>query len=276
MQDENVTASDLVGAIEAVLFAAGEPMTVREIRQVFVRLWQDVPDEQRTVLEGDLATAVETLRERWRNGEDRGFVLAEVSGGFGFRSNPRHAQIVKHLHESRPVRLSRAALETLAIVAYRQPATRPDIEHIRGVDCSATLRLLLDRNLVRIVGKKEEPGRPLLYGTTKEFLSFFNLPSLAQLPSLREFHELTSESQEELETFEGGVRPSLEELSGSARKLNLAEEPALDQLDEAVANLTTTEATTRDVLAAEGLALDATDDSTSAPEPDPEGASDAQ
>lgn len=274
MQDENVGTADLVGAVEAVLFAAGEPLTLREIKQVFARLWQEVPAEERTALEGQLGAAMDALRERWRDGDDRGFVLAEVSGGLGFRSNPRHAQVVKHLHESRPVRLSRPALETMAIVAYRQPVTKPEVEHIRGVDCSGTLRLLLDRNLVRIVGKKEEPGRPLLYGTTKEFLSFFNLASLAQLPSLREFHELTSESQEELDGFDGEVRPSLEELSGSARKLHLTEEPAIEQLEEAVAHLSTTEETTRSVLAAEGLALDAGDETASTPES--EGAPDAE
>ncbi|HEU0036927.1 MAG TPA: SMC-Scp complex subunit ScpB, partial [Kofleriaceae bacterium] len=95
----------------------------------------------------------------------------------------------------RPVRLSRAQLETLAIVAYRQPITRPEVDEIRGVDSSATLRLLMDRSLIRILGKKEDVGRPILYGTTKEFLDFFSLGDLRELPTLREYSELTDESR---------------------------------------------------------------------------------
>jgi segregation and condensation protein B len=95
----------------------------------------------------------------------------------------------------RPVRLTRAQLETLAIVAYRQPITKPEIDEIRGVDAGGTLHLLLDRQLVRVLGKKEEPGRPLLYGTTKDFLEFFNLSDLRDLPTLREYHELSEDSR---------------------------------------------------------------------------------
>jgi segregation and condensation protein B len=94
------------------------------------------------------------------------------------------------------VRLSRAQLETLAIIAYRQPITRPEIDDIRGVDSSATLKLLIDRELIRILGKKEEVGRPMLYGTTKEFLDFFSLGDLRELPTLREYSELTDESRQ--------------------------------------------------------------------------------
>jgi segregation and condensation protein B len=94
------------------------------------------------------------------------------------------------------VRLTRAQLETLAIIAYRQPITRPEIEDIRGVDSGATLRLLLDRALIRVLGKKEEPGRPILYGTTREFLDFFSLGDLRELPTLREYSELSPENQE--------------------------------------------------------------------------------
>jgi len=252
---EEEAAQELIGALEAVLFAAGEPLSAREIKNVFARLWQEETEERRAVLEERLKRAMTLLRERWRDGGEHGFALAEVSEGLGFRSNPRYADVVRHLRESRPVRLSRAALETLAIVAYRQPATKPEVDHIRGVDCGGTLRLLLDRHLVRIVGKKEEPGRPLLYGTTKEFLSFFNLGSLAHLPSLREFNELTAESQEELDTFDGEAPPSLKELSESAKKLRLEEEPAVTALEEAVASLGATEDGTRAAFASQGIAL---------------------
>jgi segregation and condensation protein B len=95
----------------------------------------------------------------------------------------------------KPMRLTRAALETLAIVAYRQPITRPEIEDLRGVDSGAVTKALLERKLIRILGKKDEPGRPLLYGTSKEFLELFNLRDLTQLPTLREFQELSEESR---------------------------------------------------------------------------------
>jgi segregation and condensation protein B len=95
----------------------------------------------------------------------------------------------------KPLRLTRAALETLAIVAYRQPITRPEMEDLRGVDCGAITKALLERKLIRILGKKDEPGRPLLYGTTREFLELFNLRDLTQLPTLREFQELSEESR---------------------------------------------------------------------------------
>ena len=99
----------------------------------------------------------------------------------------------------KPMRLTRAALETLAIVAYRQPVTRPEMEDLRGVDCGAVTKALLERKLIRILGKKDEPGRPLLYGTTKEFLELFNLRDLTQLPTLREFQELSEESRKIVE-----------------------------------------------------------------------------
>ncbi len=109
---------------------------------------------------------------------------------------------MQQLIAGRPVRLSRAQLETLAIIAYRQPITRPEIDEIRGVDSSATLRLLLDRALIRVLGKREEVGRPMLYGTTKEFLDFFSLGDLRELPTLREYSELTDESRQVVESFE--------------------------------------------------------------------------
>ncbi|HPH69234.1 MAG TPA: SMC-Scp complex subunit ScpB, partial [Kofleriaceae bacterium] len=126
---------------------------------------------------------------------DRGIVLSSVSGGYQFRTRSQFSSWVQQLIAGRPVRLSRAQLETLAIVAYRQPITRPEIDEIRGVDSGGTLKVLLDRQLIRALGKKEEVGRPVLYGTTKEFLDFFSLGDLRELPTLREYSELTDESR---------------------------------------------------------------------------------
>jgi segregation and condensation protein B len=145
----------------------------------------------------------------------------------------------------RPVRLSRAMLETLAIVAYRQPVTRPEVDDIRGVDCGPVLKTLLDRGLVRIIGKKEEVGRPMLYGTTPEFLRIFNLRDLSELPTLREFYDLSTEDQSRVEAEHG---PPAEPPSATSPKPEVAlnsvmrgalqpepddTDPLLDELDEA-------------------------------------------
>ena len=113
--------------------------------------------------------ALVAVEARWRD-DNRGFYLVEVAEGWAFRTRPQVAPVLRAMHQEKPQRLSKPALETLAIVAYRQPVTKPEADHIRGVDCGGTLKVLLDRNLVRIVGKSEDVGRPLLYGTTKDFL----------------------------------------------------------------------------------------------------------
>ncbi|MEO1483767.1 MAG: SMC-Scp complex subunit ScpB [Myxococcota bacterium] len=245
--DEN----ELVDAIEAILFAGGEPMTLAELKKVCLRAWADEPDKEERAER--MKDALEALKQRWEaNSDTRGFNLVEVAEGFAFRSNPAHSRYLRAMRDERPVRLSKAALETLAIVAYRQPATKPEIDHIRGVDCGGTLRLLIDRSLVRIVGKKEEPGRPLLYGTSKDFLSFFNISNLNELPSLREYHELNQESQEELAEFDG---TSLEELSRQAKQLRLEEEPAVQALEDAVQELDTQENVAADAFSSQGIEL---------------------
>ncbi len=173
--------AELKKLVEALVFASDKPVTVQRLRQL-----TRVADTKR--LEG-------TLLELQADYSERGLILTSVSGGWQFRTQPRFSTWVQQLIAGRPVRLSRAQLETLAIIAYRQPITRPEIDDIRGVDSSATLKLLLDRQLIRILGKKEEVGRPMLYGTTKEFLDFFSLGDLRELPTLREYSELTDESR---------------------------------------------------------------------------------
>jgi segregation and condensation protein B len=122
--------------------------------------------------------------------QHRAFEIWEVAGGYQIRTRPEFAGYVKQLHQERPARLSRAALETLAVVAYKQPVTRAEVEHVRGVDAGAVLRSLLDRKLVRIAGHREVPGRPMLYGTTRRFLEVFGLERLDDLPTLREIEDL--------------------------------------------------------------------------------------
>jgi segregation and condensation protein B len=141
----------------------------------------------------------------------------------------------------KPQRLTRAAVESLAIIAYRQPVTRREIEGIRGVDCGAVIKALLDRRLIKILGKKEEVGRPILYGTTKEFLEFFALKDLGALPTLREFHELTEEHQEIVEQETPRPRPEgiVAELADPAFQQRMVEqeqrsEEALAELEQAI------------------------------------------
>ncbi len=182
---ESEHMATLTRVVEALLFASDRPLTIARLKQL---AHEKKADRLKLVLDG-LVTAY----------TDRGIVLHEVAGGYQFRTHPVASSFVQQLIAGRPVRLTRAQLETLAITAYRQPITRPEIEEIRGVDSGSSLRVLLERNVIRVLGKKEEPGRPLLYGTTKEFLEFFNLNELSDLPTLREFQELSEDSLREVE-----------------------------------------------------------------------------
>ena len=125
--------------------------------------------------------------------QGRAFEITEVAGGYQLRSLPEFAPYLQQTFKVRPLRLSQAALESLAVVAYRQPVTRAEVEHIRGVDVGAVLRGLVERKLVRIAGHRDVPGRPMLYATSKRFLEVFELASLEELPTLRDLQELAPE-----------------------------------------------------------------------------------
>ncbi len=168
--------------VEAILFAANRPMTIRQLRQVFPEL--ERPES------GEIQKAVDAIIEDYSS---RSVELKLVASGYRFQVKEIMAPWVSRLFEEKPPKYSRALLETLAIIAYRQPVTRGDIEDIRGVSVSSTLmRTLLDREWVRIVGHKEIPGRPALYSTTKLFLDYFDLSSLNELPTLQEIEDLES------------------------------------------------------------------------------------
>ena len=160
----------------------------------------------------DVKRLLEEIREEYRT---RGVQLDEIAGGWQFRSAAANAPFVRELLQARPVRLTRAQIETLAIIAYRQPITRPEIDDIRGVDSGSALKVLLDRELIRMLGRKEDVGRPVLYGTTAGFLEFFGLKSLRELPTLREFTELTPESEATLVRELGEDEPAVEPVEPS-------------------------------------------------------------
>jgi segregation and condensation protein B len=190
-EDERVPHQDLEGVVESLLFASDKPLSIENLQTL-----TGEPDGRQVTL------ALEALRAR-RQGT--GVELAEVASGFTLRTRAAYAYWVSKLLAGRPMRLSRAMLETVAIIAYRQPITRPELDDIRGVDCGPVLGTLLDRGLIRIIGKKEEVGRPILYGTTTEFLRVFSLKDLTQLPTLRQFHELSAEHQATLEAKHGAA-----------------------------------------------------------------------
>jgi segregation and condensation protein B len=159
--------------IESLLFVAETALTIERIKQVTAADTQEIRD------------ALQALADEYESRRG-GFYLNEVAGGYQIRTRPEYNEWIKRLIQPNPPRMSKAALETLAIIAYKQPVIRSDIEHIRGVDCGGVLRLLLERKLIRVLGRREIPGRPLIYATTKQFLEVFDLKDLRDLPTPRE------------------------------------------------------------------------------------------
>lgn len=171
--------SDMEAALEAILFVASEPVPRARLLDLFDE------EERPAALE-----ALETVLARYAAGEGRGVMAEDVAGGVRLATRPEMAGWLRRFFDvSSGSKLSMAALETLAIVAYRQPVTGPEIQELRSVSPSGVLKTLLERRLVRIVGRKEVVGKPFLYGTTKEFLVHFGLNSLQDLPPLEEFEE---------------------------------------------------------------------------------------
>jgi len=167
--------------IEAVIFSADSPMSFERIAGV-------MESEDRDELRAALKELVEDYQDT-----GRGIYIEEVAGGFQLRTRAEHAPWIRRLFKIGVQRVSRAALETLSIVAYRQPLTRAELEEIRGVDSAGVLRTLLEKRLVKIVGRQDAPGRPVVYGTTKEFLETFSLKDLSSLPTLKEIESLEEE-----------------------------------------------------------------------------------
>jgi len=183
--------ADLPAIIESLIFTADSALSTDRLCDLLTEFER-----------GEIKIALSGLVEYYQ-GRGGGFDLVEVAGGWQFRTRPAfHSYITRHI-KTRAAKFSQSALETLAIVAYRQPITRAEVEHLRGVDCGGVLKTLLEKHLVRILGKKDIPGRPLIYGTSKEFLEVFGLKDLKSLPTLREIQALDEqpryERQEELQ-----------------------------------------------------------------------------
>ncbi|MGE5217077.1 MAG: SMC-Scp complex subunit ScpB [Chloroflexota bacterium] len=170
---------EIKSIVESLLFVADAPQPLQRFAEVLEPLDKKMVQEVLSEIQQELES------------QQRGIRLVEVAGGYQLRTAKANADWVKKFLGGRPARMSKATLETLAIIAYRQPITRAEVEAIRGVDVDGVITTLLERSLIRAVGRKDVPGRPFLYGTTAEFLQLFNLKDLSHLPTLKEMEEIS-------------------------------------------------------------------------------------
>src|SRR5262245_47421620 len=201
--------------VEAIILASAEPIAPARIAAV---LPSCNPSQVRAI--------VDELNAEYAE-QRRAFEIWEVAGGYQLRSLPEFAPYLRQIQSTRPLRLSPASLETLAVIAYRQPVTRAEIEHIRGVDVGAVLRGLLDRQLVRIAGHREVPGRPIVYATSRRFLEVFGLAKLGDLPALRAIEALGEAVGDDAVGAEAA-----EDAAELASETAVASEATDDELDE--------------------------------------------
>ena len=200
MEEERLKA-----ILESLLFAASEPVALAQLVTVL-----------ETVARDDVKTALGEMAVAY-TASARGIVLEEVAGGYQLRTPKEHASYVRKLLAAKPPRLSRPLLETVAIVAYRQPITRPEIEQLRGVDCGGVLDTLVERRLIKIAGRKEAPGRPIMYTTTTDFLELFGLKDLEGLPDLEELRLIETPREQPVFANEDGSEPTDTPDSGGTR-----------------------------------------------------------
>lgn len=204
-----VSSPRLKSVIESLIFASDVPVSLDRLCGILEEYEREA-----------IRIALTHLQQEYGDRE-RGIFLAEVAKGYQFRTREENGEYVRRMVKTRVSRFSQSALETLAIIAYRQPITRAEIEYLRGVDSGGVIKTLLEKKLTKILGKKDIPGRPLIYGTTREFLEIFGLKDLKSLPTLREIEELADdgihEQQEELPLEEytqaspGAIFESIEE-----------------------------------------------------------------
>ena len=202
--------------IESLIFVSESPLSPDQIKEVLGG-----------VSKKEIQRLLSELKEDYERTQ-RGFTLMEVAEGFQFRTRPQHAEWIKKLRKTKPLALSRPALETLSIVAYKQPIVRTDVEKIRGVDSGGVLRTLLERKLIRILGKKDVPGKPLVYGTSKQFLEMFGLKDLASLPTLKDLEGLKAGLPEEIFAFSGSEVNKQESAATEKSGISPGKEASMD------------------------------------------------
>lgn len=200
---------DNIQIVEALLFASDAPLPARKIR--------DIMDD---VSVGDIKKTIEQIREKY-DSTNSPMQIIEIAEGYQIVTRKEYANWISKLFQSRTSqRLSKKALETLAIIAYKQPITKLEIENIRGVNADAVTRTLIERNLITVVGREKAPGNPLLYGTTKFFMEYFGLADLSHLPRLKEIDELLKNDEQFLESID---QVALEQLHPEALGISNAE-----------------------------------------------------
>ncbi len=174
--------------IESLIFASPEPITLREIKDALLRFSGDAYTEDL------LAVYMEQIKKRYQEDHDQFMELVPLSGGHQFMTKVEYSGLIQaHLKNVNRKRLSRSAMETLAVIAYKQPVTKPDIERIRGVGCDYQIQKLLEKEYVSITGRADTPGKPILYGTSEKFMDHFGLGTIAELPTLKELVTADSE-----------------------------------------------------------------------------------
>ena len=215
----DMTTEKLQAILEAAIMVAGEPVSLAAMQQLF--------GENEEVSLADIKAALTAIQERH---QQSGIELQEVASGYRFQAKKELSPWLSKLWVERAPRYSRAFLETLAIIAYKQPITRAEIEEIRGVTVSSNImKTLQEREWIRIVGHREVPGRPAIYGTTKEFLNYFNLKSLTSLPTLAEFKNLEAQEEQlqvQLALEKSDIGPQDSEVIPDESAATLEEEPS--------------------------------------------------
>lgn len=211
-----LTDDQKIGLLEALLLASGDPLPISRVEELLLCTKDDV-----------LALA-ESLKQSYAE-EKRGLELVNVSSKLQLRTKAIYAEYVRNLIAVKPRKLSQAALETLAVIAYQQPVVKSEVDKIRGVDVAPTIKTLLERKLIKILGYQASVGQPALYGTTEDFLNIFGLTSLAELPSLRDLKALVKEPGEALEVAEGS---NASEEGDSSEDAEVTPTPSEDQVAE--------------------------------------------
>jgi len=214
----------LKAQIEGIIFAATHPVSVKTVAEVL-----DISKEDVEAIVAELKAVYEQ--------DDHGMLLAEIGGGFQFRTKPELKDIMAKFYEKKPPRLSGPMLEVLSVIAYKQPVTRPEIEKIRGVDCTAVLKGLLDKGLIEMTGRSNLPGSPTIYGTTPKFLEWFQIASIEHLPPLSEVEALNKNVVEGSDNLlellnrdEGFVAESIQEMDDTLQSVGRMK--SIEQLEQ--------------------------------------------
>ncbi len=230
-------------AVEAVLFAAERPASFDRIRDAFGSC---CPNNEQ------LTEVIATIAERYQ-GPERGFTLRKAQGGYHFVTKMENAEYIRRFQAAKPFRLGRSALEVLAIIAYRQPITRAEIDQVRGIDSSHLLRTLIERGLVRMAGKAEVPGRPVQYGTTERFLEVIGLTDPSMLPPLSELQQLQGDTEDPQKRMDEGLdkfmRPALSDAEANEEVVVVGEDGNDPLMNEIESLISTAEGAPKEVYA---------------------------